>query len=169
MALVIEDGTLVPGANSFVTRAEIIAYANSRGKVLPDEDATDVFAILSMDYLWSLCFKGELVSPTQSTPYPRMGLVDGDTDPAYIHAIPIGIKNAQLQLSLDAASGIILTASSNPSGEIKRRKVGPLEREYFEGGSLTLDGSPPLTVANSWLAQFLCDGGGAFTLRTVRV
>lgn len=169
MALVIEDGTIVAGANSFVTRAEIIAYAQSRGKVLADEEATDVYAILAMDYLWTLCFKGDLVSPTQTTPYPRMGLVDGDTDPDYVHTIPDGIKNAQLQLSLDSANGITLTASTNPTGEIKRRKVGPIEREYFPGGSGTLDGSPPLTVATSWLVPFLCDGGGAFTLKTVRV
>lgn len=166
MALVIEDGTLVAGANSFVTRAEIIAYAAARGVVLPDEDATDINAILAMDYLWSLCYKGEQVEETQTTPFPRKGLIAGDEAEDFDYEIPVGMKNAQLQLSLDAANGIILTASANPSGELKRSKVGPIEREFFEGGSFTLDGRPPLTVANAWLAPFLCSGG--FVLKTVR-
>lgn len=167
MALVIEDGTLVAGANSFVTRAEIIAYAAARGITIADEDASDVFAIQAMDYLWSLCYKGDLVDTAQTTPYPRMGLVAGDTADDYVHTIPAGMKNAQLQLALDAKNGIVLTASANPSGTLKRSKVGPIEREFFEPGSMTLDGRPPLTVANAWLAPFLCNEGG-FSLKTVR-
>lgn len=168
MALVIEDGSLIAGANSFVTRAEVIAYAAARGVTIPDEDASDVLAIKGMDYLWSLCYKGDLVSETQSTPFPRSGLVDGDTADDYEHTIPAGVKNAQLQLALDVNAGIELTASANPSATLKRSKVGPIEREFFEPGSLTLDGKAPLTVANAWLAPFLCNGG-AFTLKTVRV
>lgn len=167
MALVIEDGSIVAGANSFVTRAEIIAYAAARGVVLADEDATDINAILAMDYLWSLCYKGDMVDPMQTTPFPRSGLIAGDTAEGFEYQIPVGMKNAQLQLSLDAASGITLTASANPSGDLKHSKVGPIEREFFEAGTLTLDGSPPLTVANAWLAPFLCNGGG-FSLKTVR-
>lgn len=167
MALVIEDGSIVAGANSFVTRAAIIAYAAARGIVLADEDATDIFAIQAMDYLWTLCYKGDLVDPTQTTPFPRSGLVAGDTADGFEYQIPVGIVNAQLQLALDAKNGIVLTASANPSAGLKRTKVGPIEREYFEGGSLTLDGAPPLTVANAWLAPFLCNGGG-FSLKTVR-
>lgn len=168
MALVIEDGSLVAGANSFVTRAEVIAYASARGVVLPDEDATDTFPILAMDYILIQCYKGEPVDPSQPLPFPRKGLIAGDEDRGFAYEIPVGIKNAQLQLSLDAANGIILTASSNPDSALKRTKVGPIEEEFFEGVSLTLDGRPPLTVANAWLAPFLCVDGG-FRLKTVRV
>lgn len=168
MALVIEDGSIVASANSFVTRAEIIAYAAARGVTIADEAASDVLAIKAMDYLQTLCYKGDPVDEAQTTPFPRMGLVDGDTTDDYEHSIPAGIKNAQLQLALDANAGIILTASANPTADLKRSKVGPLEREFFAPASLTLDGSAPLTVAKALLAPFLCDGG-AFTLKTVRV
>lgn len=168
MALVIEDGTLVAGANSLVSRAEIIAYAAARGVTIADEDASDVLAIKAMDYLWTLCYKGDPVDEAQTTPFPRMGLVDGDTADDYVHTIPAGMKNAQLQLALDAANGVSLTASASPDAELKRSKVGPIEEEFFAPGSATLDGSPPLTVANAWLAPFLCNGGG-FSLKTVRV
>lgn len=168
MALVIEDGTIVAGANSFVTRAQIIAYAAARGVVLPDEDATDINAILAMDFIFTQCFKGELVEDDQPLPFPRKGLVAGDEEPDFEYQIPVGIVNAQLQLALDAANGIILSPSSNPTGDLKRTKVGPIERELFAPMLLTLDGKPPLTVAMAWLTPFLCNGG-AFSLKTVRV
>lgn len=167
MALVIEDGSLVAGASSFVTRAEIIAYAAARGVTLEDDETTDYLAVRAIDYIWSQCLKGEPVSKTQALPFPRTGLEDGDTAEDYVHTIPAGIKNAQLQLALDAGNGISLTASANPSAELKRSKVGPIEREFFAPGVLTLDGSPPLTVAKAWLAPFLCSGGGV-VLKTVR-
>lgn len=167
MALVIEDGSQVAGANSFVTRAEIIAYAAARGVTLPDDETTDFHAVKAIDYIWSQCLKGDLVSDTQTVPFPRSGLEDGDTAEDYVYTIPAGIKNAQLQLALDSGNGINLNASANPTAELKRSKVGPIEREFFAPGVLTLDGSPPLTVAKAWLAPFLCNDGGSL-LKTVR-
>lgn len=167
MALVIEDGTLVAGANSFATRAEIIAYAAARGVTLADDETTDFLAVQAIDYIWSRCLKGDLVDETQTTPFPRSGLVSGDTVEGYEYSIPPAIKMAQLQLALDAGNGITLTASANPAAVLKRSKVGPLEREFFEPLSLTLDGTPPLAVANKWLSSYVCDGGG-FALKTVR-
>lgn len=166
MALVIEDGTLVAGATSFVSRAEIIAYAAARGVTLPDDETTDVLAIKVMDYLWSLCYKGTQVDAAQATPFPRMGLVAGDDVAGFAYEIPTGIKNASLQLALDVHNGVDLTPSAAPSAQLKRSKVGPLEREFFAPGAEALDG-PPLTVASAWLAPFLCDG--AFSLKTIRV
>jgi hypothetical protein len=159
MALVVEDGTLVANANSFVTRAEIIAYAAARGVTLEDDASTDVLGIKAMDYLWTLCLKGTLVEDA-TTPYPRTGLVTGDTAEDYVHSIPNSIKQAQLQLALDVHNGVDLTPSGNPvEGAITRSKVGPIEDEFFAPGTLTLDGSAPLTVAMSWLAPHLCSTG----------
>lgn len=166
MALVIEDGTIVAGANSFVTRAEVIAYASARGVTLPDTEATDVHAVNAMDYLWSLCFRGSPVDPDQPLMFPRKGLLDGDDLPGYEYTIPAGIKQAQLQLALDSANGIKLLASSNPAAEVKRVKVGPLEREFFAPPSLTLDGTPPLELATALLKPFVCND--AMLLRTIR-
>lgn len=168
MALVIEDGTLVAGANSFVPRSEIISYAALRGVTLVDDATTDILAIKAMDYLWSLCYKGDKVSATQTTPFPRSGLVAGDTADDFVHEIPYGIQIAQMQLALDAHAGIDLTPSANPSAVLKRTKVGPIEREFFAPSASTLDGDPPLTLAGAWLAPFICLDG-AFSLCTVRV
>lgn len=166
MALVIEDGSIVAGANSFVSRAEVISYASARGITLPDDETTDVLAIRAMDYLLTQCFKGDLVAGAE-VPYPRSGLVTGDTAEDYVHSVPTGIKLAQMQLSLDAHNGVDLTPSATPSPLLKRSKVGPLEREFFAPGVATLDGSAPLTVATALLAAFVCDD--SFSLKTIRV
>ena len=43
MALVIENGKVVSGADSFATAAELVTYATNFGKVIPaDEVAQDV-------------------------------------------------------------------------------------------------------------------------------
>lgn len=166
MALVIETGDIVAGANSFVTRAAVIAYAAARGVTLPDTDETDVHATNAVDYLRTQCFRGELVDLAQPLMFPRKGLLDGDDLPGYEYTIPAGIKQAQLQLALDSANGIKLLASSNPAAEVKRVKVGPLEREFFAPPSLTLDGTPPLELATALLKPFVCND--AMLLRTIR-
>lgn len=166
MALVIETGAIVAGATSFVTRAEIVAYAAARGVTLADDETTDARAIDAIDYLWSLCLRGEPVADDQPLMFPRKGLVDGDDADGYEHSIPRAIKQAQMQLALDAANGIKLLASSNPTAEVKRVKVGPLEREFFAPPSLTLDGTPPLELATALLKPFVCLDG--LLLRTIR-
>ncbi len=165
MALVIEDGTLVAGANSFSTRDEWIAYAATRGVTIPDADAQDKNLILAMDYLWSICLKGELVDDDQTTPFPRKGLVEGDTADDWVYTIPQRMKNAQMQLGLDVFNGIDLTPSGGASEQLKRSKIGPIEEEFFErtADDLALD----LVVANAWLAPYLCAVG--FSLTTIRV
>lgn len=168
MALVIEDGTLVAGANSFVTRSEIIAYAESRGIVIPDEDASDVHAINAMDYMTVQCLRGKPVNATQLTPFPRMGLVAGDTAVDYEYSIPDNVKRAQMQLALDSFNGIELVASGKPEAVVKRRKVGPIEREFFAPGEVGggQANAPQLTLANALLAPWLC--GQGFTLHSMR-
>lgn len=166
MALVIEDGTLVANANSFVTRQEIIDYAAARGITIPDADASDVFAINAMDFLWASCLQGDLVEATQGTPYPRSGLLEGDTVEDYVYSIPLNVKRAQLQLALDSFNGIELTPSAAEAAQLKRSKVGPIEEEFFAPGGV-FGTDPRLTIALAYLGPFLCDDGG-FSLVTVR-
>lgn len=162
MALVIEDGTGVAEANSYVTEAEIVAYALSRGVVIP-ADKAEVNAIKAMDYFFTLCLTGELAYPgVQFTLFPRRGLVEGDTDPDAVLTIPAMVKLAQMQLAMDAFGGVDLTPSRNAEPALKRRKTGPLEREYFEQSDFT----PNLPLASAMLAPFLCGQGGR--IRTYR-
>lgn len=132
MPLVIENGTIVANANSYATRAEIIAYAALRGVSIADEDASDVFAIKAMDYIESQSFKGNPTDASaQLLAFPRefvtIGLVVLESD-----EIPVGLKNAQCEAAALVSQGIELNVNRSADDQaIKRDKTGPLETEFF--------------------------------------
>ena len=136
MALIIEDGTIVANANSFITLAEARTFATARGVTLTGVDADlEVFVIKAMDYLieFEPKLKGIRVGNAQTLMYPREGVryyreILDDS------AIPVELKNAQAQAVMEIASGIDPTPNG-PNNTIKRNKVGPIEQEFFAGGA----------------------------------
>lgn len=165
MALVIEDGSGVAGANSFVTAEEVIAYAATRGVEMTAEQA-EVKAVEALDFFYTQCFSGEQLF---ELPFPRVGAIlpNGSELPA--DAIPDGVKRAQAQLALDAHRGVKLVVSANAEPALKRKKIGPIEREYFapgEGG--IAPNVPQLPIAIALLAPYAC-GAAPFRVKTMRV
>ena len=78
MAIIVEDGSLVSGANSYISIAEFKTWAEARG-VDYESDYTVAQQILrAMDYIETLNFKGLKHTETQSLQWPRdMVLIDG--------------------------------------------------------------------------------------------
>ena len=152
MALIIEDGTIVANANSYVTVAEIKAFAAARSLTLPDTDAEiEVLAIKAMDYLSSLegHFQGYRVSETQTVSFPR--------SPVYIYGfqigqtIPINLKNAQSQLAFDWINSDL--QSTGDGREVLETGMGPMKKKYAESGSTNSQVNP--TAAMAFLASLL--------------
>ena len=166
MALIVEDGSNVPNANSYADVAFIRAYAEQRRLPLPDNDAdVEAFAINAMDAIESRSYGGRRTYNPQLLAFPRSGLEteEGEYAP---NAIPSRVKKAQAQLVAYRAAGIDLFPSGNAEPAIKVDKVGPLTTEYFDtGGSI---GGPAIPLADALLGP-LERGQGAFTLSTVRV
>ena len=72
MALTIEDGSLVTGANSYVTAAEWDTWATDRGISHTHSSSKIEEGILrAMDYFESLEFLGQKHEDTQSLQWPR--------------------------------------------------------------------------------------------------
>lgn len=168
MALVIEDGSIVVGANSYATRAVIIAYALARSIVLADSAVTDGFAIDAMDYLlrYSRRWKGSQVEPgVQALDWPRECVRSGSyTFPS--DAIPAALISAQSQLAMYRYQGISLLPVSGQTAFITREKIGPLETEFSEAVQLQSGLTPSLPAIDAILSGLL-DGGGR--LRSVRI
>lgn len=135
MALIVEDGSIVDGANSYVTLAEIRAYCEARGLELPEEDAgVEVMAVQAFDYLEAMNgWKGCPVQPNQRTAWPRDGVVIG-TYQLPSTEIPWQLKEAQCQATYEAT---VTDLMPNPTAAIKREKVDVLETEYQDGASST--------------------------------
>lgn len=159
MALVIEDGTEVSGANSYTTDAEFVAYAAARGYVIPATEALrDPLQVKAMDYLASLemSYRGYRVTSTQPLSYPRVGVV---LNGYYLNSdtIPIELKNAQLELAYQAYTEELLVnqTTSNLTGfEVD----GVYSETYSLGGSRT---SVSTGKANAYLCNLLVSGNRA--------
>jgi len=132
MALVIEDGTGVAGATSYVTEAELTTYATARGVSITSGDR-EKWLIMAMDYLESLDFQGLKFNYDQALQWPRSYVVI-DNWTINSDSIPQLLKNAQMQLATSLSQGYSQT-SVVTGGDAVREKVGPIEVEYTSGGS----------------------------------
>jgi hypothetical protein len=137
MTLIVEDGTIVAGAESYNTLAEITTYHANRGNAawaLLTSTVQEQCARKATDYLayvYKGYWKGVLVIASQSLDYPR--------DKVYLEAtvngsnllastvIPSGLKNAHAELSLIASTEVLLPAKSK---SVRKKTIGPLTTEY---------------------------------------
>ncbi|MGY2258120.1 DnaT-like ssDNA-binding protein [Pseudomonas sp. SDO55104_S430] len=149
MALVIETGAIVPGAESFASAAELVAYAANFGRVIPaDTTAQEALlrrAALEMD---AKPWKGRTVNRDQALAWPRMNVCrNGFTLPS--DSIPAQIKAGQMALATEIHADD-LSPPEQRLGAISREKVGPLETEYSTASPII---SKPAAVRQSY-AQF---------------
>ena len=152
MSIVVEDGTGAnPLANSYVSEAELTAYANDRGITLTG--SADHLLLLSMDTLETRSYQGSKTSTAQPLQWPRSGVVvDGESIDD--NEIPSDLKSAQIVTALSIDSGVNPMGTISPA--IKREKVDVIEVEYQDNAaSRSFD--PKI---NAYLAPLLAYGGG---------
>lgn len=134
MAVIVEDGTLVTDANSFVTRAEYITYAASIGVTIANDAAADVELIKATQFIGAHEDRliGYKISRDQSTAYPRSDLIiDGFSWGE--NEIPRQVILLQMATALDIHAGIDpYNPPANPERATRRERVeGAIEVEYF--------------------------------------
>ena len=169
MSLIIENGTIVTNANSYVTVAECRSYASARALTVPALDVDlEALLISAIDYLESKRsqYQGTKTDPAnQALQWPRTGV--------YIDCVEIGpntipkeLKDAQCRLACEQASGVdIMPTKTGPF--VTEETVGPLTTKYDPSqGTGTV---PDMTAVDALLAPLLSQCGQSFTLRTVRV
>lgn len=149
MAIIVEDGTIVDGAISFVSREDYITYAATLGVTVADDAQADTDLVKAAQYINSKepQLKGCLVDRDQPMSFPRTNLtIDGfgweDTE------IPRQVILCQLNLALDIRAGIDpYNLPTNPNRSVKREKVDVIEVEYM--GS---DSQAKLSRSSHWQA-----------------
>ena len=159
--IVVEDGTVVAGANSYVTEAELTTYAADRGVTLTA--ATDVLLIKAMDYIESLAFIGDKHKESQPLQWPRDEVY---IDRYYIEreTIPKELKNGVYTAAL------AIDAELDPLRIIeratKREKVDVIEVEYMDSAA----SETIVRTISAALYKILRPGGhGGSSFRVVRV
>jgi hypothetical protein len=165
MALIIEDGTGVSGANSYITVAEARAFADLRNLLLPSGDAQlEILIVKAFDYLEALDYKGEEANPPQDASFPRKNL--------YIQGVlfsesqvPFKLKQAQCQLSFEATSFDL-----QPTGdgrEVLKEKVDVIEVQYAEKGISVA--RPTFIKVNGFLRDLVKAGSGFLSISSIRI
>lgn len=134
MTLIVEDGSIVEGANTYVTEAELTAYASVRGVTIENADR-EKFLTLAMDYLESLDFKGIKTDDTQPLQFPRKELyIDNVLMPS--DEIPLLVKQSQMETAISISQGYNPLAPIDRA--VKRERVyGAVEIEYMDNASST--------------------------------
>ena len=137
MALIVEDGTIVAGANSFTTDAEFVAYAALRGFAIPATEAErDTLQIRAVDYLSGkeLKMKGQRVNKTQELMYPREYVCIFNEELLKTD-IPSQLKKAQLELAVQAYSSDLLITGTVQNLASFNAVNGTYSESYHSGGS----------------------------------
>jgi hypothetical protein len=157
VALIIEDGSIVANANSFVTAAEMVAYAALRGVTIPADTTTqEQQIILAMDYLIDReqGMKGTRVSELQELPYPRFNV---RFNGYYITGaeIPKELKNAQIELAIQVGNSELLISKTTDNVQSVSLD-GVISKSYFSGGSWS---TVRTDKADAFLDVLLNNGG----------
>lgn len=144
VTLIIEDGSIVADANSFVDVIAARAYAEARNTVLsPDDDVVTTNLFLAAEFLNSLepRFAGQMTSAEQEMVFPRIGVPFPKKGYVYSRdEIPPPLVAAQIELSVSIQNGANLYtgaggAASAGNKVVKRRKIGPIETEYQDSAT----------------------------------
>jgi len=143
MALIVEDGSEVSGANSYVSIDNFIAWADARGVTYPALPELQQKILRAMDYIESLSFVGQKNTDTQALQWPRAYVtIDGYSVES--DEIPPELKVAVYEatkIEIDGDSK--LTASER---ETIKEKIGDIEVTYASSAGMKRQ-TPALTRA----------------------
>ena len=141
MAIIVEDGTHVDNANSFVDVATCRTFCSARGLTLPTADAeVEVLLIKAMDYLQSLetKFQGSRENTGQELVFPRKNI--SFFGESITGEIPLVLKNAQCRLAYDWSKNDLQKTGTDR--EVLKTKLGPMEKQFAETGSTSPQFTP---------------------------
>lgn len=152
MALIVETGAIVAGADSYVDLAYADQYHADRGNAawgsasIQVKEAALRNATQFLDMRYHGRWKGLKVNPLQARQFPRAGIYLGGLQGAAAEAldggsagggwfpsnsIPEAVKHANCELGLRALAGP-LAADLPRGGRVQSRKVDILETTFFQ-------------------------------------
>ena len=151
MALVVEDGSGVPGANTYASEAVYDAYLVDRG--LSVSVGAEGILRRAMDALEALEWCGQRVDNAQALSWPRMSLTHPGVRTIGPDEIPVEVISAQCALAAEIEAGNDPGAYQGRT--VKREKVDVLEVEYMDGAKnrLTVADLPSVW---RWISRLVC-------------
>ena len=168
MALVVETGAVVSGADSYIDLTDARALAEKYGKALPVDD-TEAEAALRNGAVYvglqerAMC--GFRVSPEQSLAYPRRN-VFAYGFPVPADSIPSQIINAQVLAAVEYGLGTDVRASSGGRVTETERVEGAGSVSYFNNGAT--GSTITITAAIDAMRPLLCGSANGASFNVYR-
>lgn len=134
MALIVEDGSGLTNAQTYVSPAEVSVYCITYGLAQPASPNTAI--MLAMRYLEGTFFHrwvGYKKTELQALSWPRSNAVKRDGWVVNESTVPIEVKNAVCALAIRSGLGEDLTPDFTNANMVKKEQVGPLLVEYMAG------------------------------------
>lgn len=137
MALIVEDGTGKPDAESYASVAQLRAYCTARGLALgvaaTDDTKAEQQLRQATDYLaaYGSYWQGARAVPGQALDWPRTGVMLYGA-PVASDSVPRQVIDAACLLAQKATSGPLVKDEGREKAKVK---VGPIETEYTPGSS----------------------------------
>lgn len=167
MALIVETGTGLANAESYVSVTEANAYFAGRNNAVWDAadtiDKKEPALRKAAQYIDAeYRFKGDRYSRAQALSWPRLNIVfDGYELP--INEIPRQVKWAACELALRAISGELLSdVAAQYASEVK---VGPIVKKMSDVAN---GGQKRFSLVDALLSEFVLSGSGSSSVRVVR-
>lgn len=156
ITITVEDGSVVSGANSFISLNDFKSYLDNQGRVysgLFDDEKLKAALVIAGQFLNNQGWKGVKTARENPMSWPRygtspdgwnqleqpasawLGVVDRNGFFIPTDSVPGEVIQAQCEGAWLILQGYALEPILERGGGIKRRKVDVVEIEYFEAAS----------------------------------
>lgn len=160
MTLIVEDGSIVPGAESYATVAFANAYFTGRGNAawaaIVSEGDKEIALRKATDYMLAVyrdMWAGQRVSELQALDWPRYDVYrDNQRYLVPSDSVPLEVQKACCELAVRTTTGDLIV---DQTASIIREKIGPIETEYAAGQNTQVS----FPFVNNMLMPFLSEGG----------
>lgn len=172
MTFIVEDGTLVINANSYVDVAfaddYFVTRMNATWLAIVDPLAKEAALVQATDYIENIYgrkFIGEMVNISQSLSWPRKD-TDVYSELAYREdEIPLRLMKATCEYAVRASAAPLspdpVIDATGLTVVTTRKAVGPIEKEFRPvAGRSTPALIRPYPAADAYMVGLLCPGGG---------
>lgn len=160
--LIVEDGTGLVDANSYVTLEEAQSYNDNHGNSVWGETSPDDAKIVALirgtsyiDTRYGTLFNGRKKNGrAQALEWPRVGASDAAGQEILPDEVPVEIKRATIEAALrELQEPSSLQPDYTQSSRVVREKVDVLEVQYSDDS--TLSEIPTITVIDDLLSSLL--------------
>lgn len=163
--LLVEDGSEVTSANSYISLDDADTYFENRGNTAWDaasDTAKEEALLRACDYLDTLNWKGYKAEYENSLEWPRESVDDRNGYAVGNDEIPQKVINAQCEAALLELTAGTLTPTLDKDDRIRSEKVDVIETSYFDDARE----KSKFTIIDNLLKGFVESGGSLEIVRS---